>query len=185
MTISASIPVEHMAVANADLEALGHGPSNFSVALRAGTAEATHAGLHAWNDDNFLADLQSLGYPGLVIRNEPGQQVNFEAHVQQQALEWSDPSNWFENPVMTGDQRTYNGKTWESLMDYNVWAPPIGWREVVASGYPAWVQPTGAHDAYNTGDRVNFEGGVYESTIDANTWSPTGYPAGWQYIEPA
>ena len=46
-----------------------------------------------------------------------------------------------------------------------------------------WVQPTGAHDAYNIGDRVLFEGQVYESTIDANTWSPTGYPQGWQLIE--
>lgn len=45
---------------------------------------------------------------------------------------------------------------------------------------PEWVQPTGAHDAYNVGDRVIFEGKVYESLIDSNTWSPTAYPAGWK-----
>lgn len=45
-----------------------------------------------------------------------------------------------------------------------------------------WVQPTGAHDAYQTGDKVRFEGGVYESLIDTNIWSPTAYPAGWKKL---
>jgi hypothetical protein len=45
---------------------------------------------------------------------------------------------------------------------------------------PEWVQPTGAHDAYNVGDKVIFEGKVYESLIDGNTWSPIAYPAGWK-----
>ncbi|MEF2554597.1 hypothetical protein VQ042_25485 [Aurantimonas sp. A2-1-M11] len=64
-------------------------------------------------------------------------------------------------------------------MDHNVWAPGVsGWREVVAEGYPAWVQPSGAHDAYQIGDRVSFEGANYESVINANVWSPAGYPAG-------
>ena len=52
-------------------------------------------------------------------------------------------------------------------------------------GYPVWVQPTGAHDAYQIGDRVHFpaiDSPVYESKINANVWSPTGYPAGWQLI---
>ena len=51
-----------------------------------------------------------------------------------------------------------------------------------AEGYPAWVAPTGGHDAYNTGYRVSFEGSNYESLIDANVWSPTGYPAGWRKL---
>lgn len=46
--------------------------------------------------------------------------------------------------------------------------------------YPEWVQPTGAHDAYNTGDRVTYNGRVYESTMDGNTWSPDAYPQGWE-----
>lgn len=51
-------------------------------------------------------------------------------------------------------------------------------------GAPAeWVQPQGAHDAYNTGDRVTYQGSVYESLIDGNVWSPTAYPAGWLLIE--
>lgn len=47
---------------------------------------------------------------------------------------------------------------------------------------PDWVQPTGAHDAYNTGDKVRFKGDVYESLIDGNVWSPEVYPAGWQKL---
>ena len=46
--------------------------------------------------------------------------------------------------------------------------------------YPEWVQPTGAHDAYNTGDRVTYNGRVYESTINGNVWSPDAYPQGWE-----
>ena len=48
---------------------------------------------------------------------------------------------------------------------------------------PDWVQPTGAHDAYNIGDRVRYQGKVYESTINGNVWSPDVYPAGWKEIE--
>lgn len=66
------------------------------------------------------------------------------------------------------------------------WAPPtvpaLFKAKAPAAIIPQWVQPTGAHDAYNKGDRVLFEGQVYESKIDGNTWSPTAYPAGWQII---
>ena len=79
---------------------------------------------------------------------------------------------------------THDGKTWVSLTPANVWEPGVsGWREVVEEGAaPEWVQPTGAHDAYQTGDHVMFEGQEYVSLIDGNTWSPTAYPQGWEKI---
>ena len=80
---------------------------------------------------------------------------------------------------------THDGKTWVSLIAANVWEPGVSaWREVVdeSAGAPEWVQPTGAHDAYQTGDRVMFEGTEYVSLIDGNTWSPTAYPQGWEKI---
>ena len=79
---------------------------------------------------------------------------------------------------------THDGKTWVSLTPANVWEPGVsGWREVVEEGAtPEWVQPTGAHDAYQTGDHVMFEGAEYVSLIDGNTWSPTSYPQGWEKI---
>lgn len=67
------------------------------------------------------------------------------------------------------------------------WEPqnvPALWKsKAPAAVIPEFVQPTGAHDAYNIGDRVLFTDGlVYESTIDGNVWSPTAYPQGWQVI---
>lgn len=48
---------------------------------------------------------------------------------------------------------------------------------------PAFVQPTGGHDAYKTGDRVLYNGKVYESTINSNVWAPDAYPKGWKVVE--
>ena len=45
-----------------------------------------------------------------------------------------------------------------------------------------FVQPTGAHDAYNKGDKVMFDGKVYASTIDGNVWSPLVYPNAWEVV---
>ena len=57
--------------------------------------------------------------------------------------------------------------------------------EPTGADYPVWVQPTGAHDAYNIGDKVHFPtitDPVYESLINANVWSPTTYPQGWRLV---
>ena len=52
---------------------------------------------------------------------------------------------------------------------------------VTEDGYPEWVQPLGASDAYNTGDIVSHNGVLYESTTDANVWEPGVY--GWTVKE--
>ena len=49
--------------------------------------------------------------------------------------------------------------------------------------WPAWVQPTGAHDCYNTGDKVTYNGQHYVSKIDGNVWSPSAYPQGWEVYQ--
>lgn len=54
---------------------------------------------------------------------------------------------------------------------------------ITDDGYPEWVQPLGASDAYNTGDVVSRYGVIYESTIDGNVWAPEAYPAGWKVKE--
>lgn len=48
---------------------------------------------------------------------------------------------------------------------------------------PDFVQPTGAHDAYQKGNKVRYNGKVYESLIDGNVWAPDVYPAGWKEVE--
>lgn len=63
------------------------------------------------------------------------------------------------------------------------WAPditPAMFVVVSLDEWPEFVQPTGAHDAYNKGDKVTFNGKHYISLIDANVYSPAAYPAGWQ-----
>ncbi len=92
-------------------------------------------------------------------------------------LETYNPSLWSDNPIMVGDQWSFEGKLWESLVDYNVWVPPVGWREVVTEGYPDWVQPTGAHDAYDLGERVTHNTQDWESQYASNVWEPGVF--GW------
>ena len=49
--------------------------------------------------------------------------------------------------------------------------------------YPEYVQPTGAHDAYNTGDKITYNGKKYICKMNGCVWTPDAYPAGWQKVE--
>lgn len=49
--------------------------------------------------------------------------------------------------------------------------------------YPDYVQPTGAHDAYNAGDTVTYNGKHYVCQLDGCVWSPDVYPDGWVQTE--
>lgn len=84
---------------------------------------------------------------------------------------------------------SYDGKIIQCIQDHNRMhftpeqTPALfNIIEPISEGYPAWKQPTGAHDAYKKGDRVVFNGKNYESLIDANVWSPSIYPQGWKVI---
>ena len=113
---------------------------------------------------------------------------------------WAQPSG-AHDAYNVGDIVNYNGKLYKSTINGNVWSPdvyPAGWELVESTGpepepgggeeepepseYPEFVQPTGAHDAYNVGDRVTYNGKVYESTMNGNVWAPDAYPAGWKEV---
>lgn len=86
--------------------------------------------------------------------------------------------------------RGADGKLYEIIQDHTPqadWVPaqtPALYKSVTPDGtYTDFVQPTGAHDAYQSGDRVIFENGIWESLIDNNAYSPTAYPQGWKLIE--
>lgn len=50
--------------------------------------------------------------------------------------------------------------------------------------FPEWIQPTGAHDAYNTGDKVSHNEKHWISLIDANVWEPSeSVPTLWEEVE--
>lgn len=60
------------------------------------------------------------------------------------------------------------------------WTPdvtPALWVVVSLDEWPEWVQPTGAHDAYNKGDNVSHLEKHWVSDIDANVYEPGVY--GW------
>jgi len=90
-----------------------------------------------------------------------------------------------QEQVYVGTLRTYEGVTYRCVQAHQTqtdWTPdatPALWAVVVEEPTEPqpWVQPTGAHDAYNTGDRVTYGGFTWESTIDANVWAPGVY--GW------
>jgi len=177
MNFSAIIPAVDAKAANAELEAQGFGPDNFSVAtqVKGSTTGAEYAGLHVWHHDAFHAAVLALPYD--VEITEGIGQPNYKTACDAKNLEkWNGD---ITKLPMIGDERAYDGKTWVSLVDYNSWTPPVAWREKVQEGYPEFVQPTGAHDAYAKGERVAYQNKNYESLISANVWSPSAYPAGW------
>lgn len=91
--------------------------------------------------------------------------------------------------VIIGDRRRdeYNGLLYEvyNAAGDNLYPPhevPAIWRRVYEEEWPAWVQPTGAHDAYGLGAKVTHNGKKWTSDINANTYEPGVY--GWtEYIE--
>ena len=88
--------------------------------------------------------------------------------------------------VEIGMLRTYKGELYKCVQGHTTQSDrtpditPALWVIKSAPGViPEWVQPDGAHDAYNIGDKVTYNGHIWESSIDANVWSPSAYPAGW------
>ena len=86
----------------------------------------------------------------------------------------------------TGDRVQYEGTLYKCVQAHTSqadWTPPATpalWTAVSLDEYPAWVQPTGAHDAYSKGDKVTHSGKRWTSDVDNNTWEPGVY--GWTEV---
>ena len=84
----------------------------------------------------------------------------------------------------TGYKVQYNGTLYKCVQAHTSqgdWMPsatPALWVVVSVDEYPEWVQPTGAHDAYNIGDKVTYNGQHYVCTSDGNVYAPDVY--GWE-----
>ena len=82
-------------------------------------------------------------------------------------------------------ERTGGVKLYRCLQGHTsqeTWTPdaaPSLWVAISdpAEEWPAWVQPTGAHDAYAQGDKVSHNGKHWISNVDNNVWEPGVY--GW------
>lgn len=84
------------------------------------------------------------------------------------------------------DRVQYSSKLYKCIQAHTSqddWTPdatPALWKVVSLETYPEWVQPTGAHDAYELGALVSHNGKHWESMIQANTYEPGIY--GWDEI---
>lgn len=94
---------------------------------------------------------------------------------------------WGPGLSVSADQRyQYNNVLYRVVQGHTTqegWEPdktPALWVAVSLDEWPEFVQPTGAHDAYNTGDKITFNGEHYVCKMDGCTWSPSDYPAAWE-----
>ncbi len=124
---------------------------------------------HTYTDSNALiAKIQRLYIEGTLSEE---QYTELRASLAEQ------------NPVKTYDAEAEIDKIWVAIRSIEAKLDNVPTPEPEPSDdVPDWVQPTGAHDAYQTGDKVRFKGEVYVSLIDGNVWSPEAYPAGWQKL---
>lgn len=82
-----------------------------------------------------------------------------------------------------GDRVKYNGLLYRCVQAHTSqadWTPdavPALWVRTSTEEWPEWIQPTGAHDAYNKGDKVSHNEKHWVSDIDANIYEPGVY--GW------
>lgn len=103
-------------------------------------AEATPAIFPAWAVDKNYQTGDRISYNGKAYRVlqahhsqadwAPDVAVSLFAEVRAEGTieEWKQPES--TNPYMKGDKVRHNGKTWESLVDGNVWEPGVyGWQE--------------------------------------------------------
>ena len=91
-----------------------------------------------------------------------------------------------EKEYAVNDRVQYSSKLYKCIQAHasqNDWTPdatPALWKVVSLETYPEWVQPTGAHDAYELGALVSHNGKHWKSMIFANTYEPSIY--GWDEI---
>jgi len=62
-----------------------------------------------------------------------------------------------------------------------LYIPVTNLDDVLSGSIPEWIQPHGAHDAYQKGSKVTYNGKTYVSTADNNVWVPGVY--GWDLIK--
>ena len=88
-----------------------------------------------------------------------------------------------ETAYAVGDRRQFDGLLYRCVQAHTSqtgWEPPnvpALWVRTSTEEWPEWIQPTGAHDAYNIGDKVSHNEKHWISNIDANVYEPGVF--GW------
>ena len=92
-------------------------------------------------------------------------------------------------PYFAGERVTYNGAYYRCIQEHTSqadWSPDVAvslWTRTSdpTEEWPDWVQPTGAHDAYEKGSKVSHNDKHWTSDVDNNVWEPGVY--GWTEVE--
>lgn len=97
---------------------------------------------------------------------------------------------WRPNTSYAVDDRVQDGENLykriqpQASPEAEIYPPheaPALWVRVWVEEWPEWVQPTGAHDAYNTGDKVSHNGKHWVCTMNACVYEPGVF--GWDVVE--
>lgn len=86
-----------------------------------------------------------------------------------------------------GDRRQYDSLLYRCVQAHTSqdgWEPPAVpalWVRTSTEEWPEWIQPSGAHDAYEKGAKVSHNGKHWVSEVDSNVWEPGVY--GWSEAE--
>lgn len=134
-----------------------------------------------------------MKYSNIINRNE-GEKYqriervieNLDDEIALNAIELFD--EWEVGKHYEKDFRVrYNDTLYKILQAHTSqadWTPDIAvslYVKVSVEEFPEWVQPTGAHDAYELGAKVSHNGKRWASDIDSNVYEPGVY--GWSEIE--
>lgn len=145
--------------------------------------------------DNIVKELEKgikTAFETLVLSKDLNKEQ--KDNILNQYKPYQVGKNYEEN-----EKFTYKGKVYETIQAHRsqtTWLPdstPALYQEYLnveiknqdgstTEVVKEFIQPTGAHDAYNKGDKVLFNGKIYQSKIDANTFSPDQFADGWEEV---
>ena len=83
-----------------------------------------------------------------------------------------------QTPVAQYDVKAEIEAIWAAIRGLQQGKTP----ESPADEWPEFVQPTGAHDAYQLGDLVAFNGKHYRCAMANCVWSPDVLPDAWEEV---
>lgn len=116
---------------------------------------------------------QVIEWSSLFLRQDEMSNEDYAALVNRYP-QWQADATY-----VAGELFAYNNALYECVQSHTSqtgWEPPnvpALWRTAHEPGaIPAWVAPSGAHDAYQLGDRVTHAGQTWESLVNANVWEP-------------
>lgn len=170
---SASNFAASMESVNAELEAVGFGPGNFSVPAYAGPSPAI-ALLHAWGDPVFEAAVAAI--PGVTITQGDDPIDMTTAAADGAGATWGQDAAPLAGTVSPGLYVDAEGVLWWVIQTYNtaVYPDPIAIpalirRAKIPGEVLPWVQPLDQYDAYKLANP--FTGEPDQCTHNGQTWT--------------